>query len=59
MNHKRGGAYKQGVVTTTTHPVLKKGQIVDILFEGYYFYYVKSFTTSSQEKIEKKDLQIN
>jgi hypothetical protein len=52
-------AYKQGVVTTTLHPTLKEGQIVDIIFEGHDFYNVQSFTTGSQEKIKKEDLQIN
>jgi len=51
--------YKQGVVNTKDHPVLKEGQIVDIIFEGYDFYFVQSFTTSSQERIEKIYLTIN
>ena len=58
-NNRRGRAYKQGVVITSSHPVLVEGQIVDILFEGHDFYLVQSFTTSTQEKINKEDLSIN
>jgi hypothetical protein len=56
---KRTRAYKQGVVKTFEHPVLNEGQIVEIIFEGYDFYVVQSFTTATQEKIKKEDLQIN
>ena len=59
MDNRRGRAYKQGSVLIDTHPVLQKGQIVDILFEGHDFYLVQSFVTSTQEKIKKEDLQIN
>ena len=47
-------AYRQGVVITENHPTLNKGQIVDIIFEGQDFYTVQSFTTGTQEKIDKK-----
>jgi ribosomal protein L31 len=47
-------AYRQGVVTTTTHSTLKEGQVVDIIFEGHDFYTVQCFVTGSQEKIDKK-----
>ena len=56
---KKTRAYKQAVVKTFEHPVLNEGQIVDIIFEGYDFYIVQSFTTATQEKIKKEDLQIN
>lgn len=52
-------SYIQGAVTTTTHPVLKEGQIVDIIFEGHDFYTVQSFTTGTQEKIDKKFINTN
>jgi hypothetical protein len=57
--NKRTRAYKQGVVRTFQHPVLNEGQIVDIIYEGHDFYTVQSFTTGTQEKIKKEDLQIN
>lgn len=56
---KRTRAYKQGAVQSIDHPVLIKGQIVDIIFEGHDFYIVQSFTTATQEKIKKEELTIN
>jgi hypothetical protein len=47
-------AYRQGVINTDNHPILQKGQIVDIIFEGHDFYTVQSFITGTQEKIQKE-----
>jgi len=52
-------AYRQGVVATSSHPVLKEGQIVDIIFEGHDFYMVQSFITGTQEKIQKELVNID
>jgi hypothetical protein len=52
MKNKR--SYRQCVIDTDTHPILQKGQIVDIIFEGYDFYTVQSFTTGTQENIKKE-----
>ena len=52
-------AYRQGVVVTSSHPVLKEGQIVDIIFEGHDFYTVQSFITGTQEKIQKELVKID
>ena len=52
-------SYRQCVINTDTHPILQKGQIVDIIFEGYDFYTVQSFTTGTQEKIQKEFVVLN
>jgi hypothetical protein len=52
MNYKI--KYKQGLVNTSTHPVIKKGQVVEIMEEDGEFYKVRVFITGKAEKIEKK-----
>lgn len=57
MNVKR--TYKQCVINTDFHPVLKRGQIVDIISETPEFYLVQSFETGTPEFISKKDVVTN
>jgi hypothetical protein len=56
---KKNKPFKQGVVITETHPILKKGQIIDILEELENKYKVRSFKTANVEIINKKDISIN
>jgi len=56
---KRGRPFKQAVVTIETHPVLRKGQIVDIIEEEENRYKVRSFLTAKYEFVNKKDISIN
>jgi hypothetical protein len=56
---KRGRPFKQAVVIVETHPVLIKGQIVDIIEEEESRYKVRSFLTAKYEFIDKKDISIN
>jgi hypothetical protein len=58
MSNKNKRAYRQGVVNTIENPPLQKSQIVDIIFEGHDFYIVQSYTTATQEKIEKKFIDL-
>lgn len=51
--------YKQGVINTEDHPVLRKGQLVSIISEEEDFYIVKPFIASIEQKISKKDLIVN
>jgi len=51
--------YKQGIVNTDDHPVLRKTQIVNVLFEEEDFYIVKPFMATVEIKISKKDLIVN
>jgi hypothetical protein len=47
--------YKQGIVNTDDHPVLRKTQIVNVLAEDGDFYIVKPFMSTVEIKISKKD----
>ena len=49
-------SYRQATVNTENHPVLRKGQIVSILFEEENFYIVKPYIASVEQKIKKEDL---
>lgn len=51
--------YRQGVVITTTHPLYKKGQIVNILKEEDFYYTVQVGNTGLIEKVEKKDISFD
>ncbi len=51
--------YKQGIVNTDDHPVLRKTQIVSIIFEEGEYYIVKPYIASVEQKIFKKDLIVN
>jgi hypothetical protein len=46
-------SYRQGVVNTEEHPVLKKGQIIEILDENEEFFRVRVFLTGKIESIKK------
>jgi len=52
-------SYKQGSIQTDTHPILKKGQIVDIISETKDLYLIQSFVTGHPEFIKKQDIKIN
>jgi hypothetical protein len=52
-------SYKQGVVNTEEHPVLRKTQIVSIIAEEGDFFIVKPYIASIEQKISKKDLIVN
>jgi hypothetical protein len=58
MTNKRYN-YRQGVITTSNHPSLERGQIVEILTEDEFYYTVQSGRTGSMEKVEKKDLSFD
>jgi len=58
MSNKRYN-YRQGIITTSNHPSLEKGQIVEILNEDEFYYTVQSGRTGSMEKVEKKDLSFD
>ena len=58
MTNKRYN-YRQGVVTTSNHPSLERGQIVEILTEDEFYYTVQSGRTGSMEKVEKKDISFD
>jgi hypothetical protein len=52
-------SYKQGIVNTDEHPVLRKTQLVSIIYEKDDYYIVKPFISSLEQKISKKDLIVN
>lgn len=58
MQNKRYN-YRQAVVITENHPSLEKGQIIEILREEEFYYFVQSSRTGSIEKIEKKDISFD
>lgn len=57
--YKKRFAYKTGIVTTDKHPVLLKGQAVEIMLESGNDYIVRIFMTGQPEKIEKKFVLVN
>jgi len=52
-------AYKQGIVNTDTHLILKRGQVVSIISETSDVYLVQSFLTNSPEFIKKEYLKVS
>ena len=52
-------SYKQGVVNTDEHPVLRKTQIVSIIAEEDEYFIVKPYIANMEQKISKKDLIVN
>jgi hypothetical protein len=57
---KKSGVYKQGVVETENHPILNKGQFIEILEEKDEEYIVRAiFPNSPTIIISKKDIFIN
>jgi hypothetical protein len=58
MTNKRYN-YRQGVITTSNHPSLERGQIVEILSEDEFYYTVQSGRTGSMERVEKKDVSFD
>ncbi len=52
-------SYKQGIVNTDDHPVLRKTQIVSIVAEESEYFIVKPYIASIEQKISKKDLIVN
>lgn len=51
--------YRQGVVNTDNHPILRKTQIVSILAEEENFYIVKPLISCFEQKIKKEDIIVN
>lgn len=52
-------SFKQGIIRTETHSVLKKGQIVQIVSEDDETFTVKPYIASVSQKIKKEDLIVN
>lgn len=52
-------SYKQGVVNTDEHPVLRKTQIVSIIGEDEDYFIVKPYIDSMEQKIKKEDVAVN
>ena len=52
-------SYKQGVVITSSHPVLLEKQVVEIIEDNGDTYKVRVFITGKIENIEKKFVKIN
>lgn len=51
--------YKNGIINTDTHPVLRKGQAVKVMYEKDGFYIVKQHVTCMEQKIKKEDVIVN
>jgi hypothetical protein len=52
-------SYKQGIVNTDDHLVLRKTQLVNIISEEEEYYIVKPLISCFEQKILKKDLIVN
>ncbi len=52
-------SYKSGIINTDTHPVLKKGQMVKVLYEKDGYYVVKPYIACFEQKIKKEDVIVN
>lgn len=52
-------AYKHGIVNTDSHPVLRKGQAVKVLYERNGMYVVKPYIACIEQKIKKEDVIVN
>lgn len=51
--------YRHGIVNTDSHPVLRKGQVVKVLYERDGMYVVKPYNASLEQKIKKEDVIVN
>jgi hypothetical protein len=51
--------YRQGVVLADAHPILLKGQVVEIIDESESFYRVRVNITSQVFNLLKKDILVN
>ena len=51
--------YKNGIINTDTHPVLRKGQAVKVIYEKDGFYFVKPYIACIEQKIKKEDVVVN
>lgn len=54
MSNRNKTYYKNGIVSTSSHPILLKGQVVQILAEESTFYIVRLNINSNIIKIEKE-----
>jgi hypothetical protein len=52
-------AYRNGIVASDEHPILLKGQVVEIMEEQEEDYIVRVFLTGQPLKVEKKHILIN
>jgi len=52
-------SYKQGIVNTDSHKVLRKGQIVRVIYERDGYYVVKPYIACVEQKIKKEDITVN
>lgn len=60
MSHyKQQLKFRNGIVKTKNHPVLKFGQVVNIIEETEDLYRVKLHPNSQAEIISKEDLLVN
>ena len=60
MNHQRRRyPYRTGIVTTEEHPILLKGQVVEVMAEEGEDYLVRIYMTGQSTKVEKKFVLIN
>ena len=50
--------YRHGIITDS-HPVLRKGQAVKVLYERDGYYVVKPYVSSMEQKIKKEDIIVN
>jgi len=57
--NRRRHAYRHGVVTTDSHPVFLKGQVIEIMAEEGEDYIARVFITGLPGKIEKKFVLVN
>lgn len=51
--------YKQGIINTESHNVLRKGQVVYIVAEKQDSYIVKPLISCIEQIIKKEDLILN
>jgi hypothetical protein len=56
---KKISPYRQGAINTEEHPILKKGQIVEIVDENEEFFRVRVFLTGKIESIKKIHISLN
>jgi hypothetical protein len=56
---KRHQPYRNGIVKTDTHPVLLKGQVVEIIEDCEDYYKVRVFINAKREEIKKEDVLVN
>lgn len=51
--------FRHGIVNTNSHPVLRKGQAVKVLYERDGMYVVKPYIACIEQKIKKEDVIVH